>query len=53
VNTTKLVEWGITSVSVSPDMIDKTRGIIAEIEKEAGALRQKTSLFVKGIRFYL
>ena len=31
--TEKLVEWGITSVSVSPDMIDKTRDIIAKAEK--------------------
>ncbi len=31
--TEKLVEWGITSVSVSPDMIDTTREIIAKVEK--------------------
>ena len=30
--TEKLVEWGITSVSVSPDMIDMTREIIADVE---------------------
>lgn len=30
--TKKLVEWGITSVSVSPDMIDQTREIIAAVE---------------------
>ena len=30
--TKKLVEWGITSVSVSPDMIDRTREIIAQVE---------------------
>ncbi len=30
--TQKLVEWGITSVSVSPDMIDVTRDIIAAAE---------------------
>ena len=30
--TEKLVEWGITSVSVSPDMIDRTREIIAQVE---------------------
>ncbi len=30
--TEKLVEWGITSVSVSPDMIDQTREIIANVE---------------------
>jgi len=32
--TEKLVEWGITSVSVSPDMIGKTREIIAKAEKK-------------------
>jgi len=31
--TEKLVEWGITSVSVSPDMIDSTREIIAKAEE--------------------
>ena len=31
--TEKLVSWGITSVSVSPDMIDKTRRIIASAEQ--------------------
>jgi pyruvate,water dikinase len=31
--TQKLVEWGITSVSVSPDMIDQTRDIIASVEE--------------------
>ena len=30
----KLIEWGITSVSVSPDAIDSTRKIIAECEKK-------------------
>jgi len=30
--TEKLVEWGITSVSVSPDMIGPTREIIAKVE---------------------
>ncbi|HUS04327.1 MAG TPA: phosphoenolpyruvate synthase [Dehalococcoidia bacterium] len=30
--TEKLVRWGITSVSVSPDMIDKTREVIAAVE---------------------
>ncbi|MGQ9572153.1 MAG: phosphoenolpyruvate synthase [Dehalococcoidia bacterium] len=30
--TEKLVEWGITSVSVNPDVIDKTRQIIAAAE---------------------
>lgn len=32
--TEKLVEWGINSVSVSPDMIDKTRRIIASVERK-------------------
>ncbi|MDQ3098987.1 MAG: phosphoenolpyruvate synthase [bacterium] len=31
--TEKLVEWGITSVSVSPDMIGHTRKIISQIER--------------------
>jgi pyruvate,water dikinase len=31
--TEKLVEWGITSISVSPDMINQTREIIAGAEK--------------------
>ena len=30
--TQKLVAWGITSVSVNPDVIDKTREIIAKAE---------------------
>jgi len=34
--TEKLVEWGITSVSVSPDMIDITREIIAGVEARLG-----------------
>jgi pyruvate,water dikinase len=34
--TEKLVEWGITSVSVSPDMIDVTREIIAKAEARLG-----------------
>jgi pyruvate,water dikinase len=34
--TEKLVEWGITSVSVSPDMIDTTREIIARVEAKLG-----------------
>lgn len=32
--TEKLVEWGITSVSVNPDVIDYTRTIIYEAEKK-------------------
>lgn len=34
--TEKLVEWGITSISVSPDMIDITREIIAKAEARLG-----------------
>jgi len=34
--TQKLVEWGVTSVSVSPDMIDMTRDIIAAAEAKLG-----------------
>jgi len=34
--TEKLVRWGITSVSVSPDMIDETRHIIAAAEEKIG-----------------
>lgn len=30
--TEKLVEWGITSISVNPDVIDKTRKIVADAE---------------------
>lgn len=28
------VEWGITSVSISPDVIDKTRGIVYKMEEK-------------------
>jgi len=31
--TEKLVKWGITSVSVSPDAVERTRRIVAECEK--------------------
>jgi pyruvate,water dikinase len=34
--TEKLVEWGVTSISVSPDMIDVTRDIIARVEAQLG-----------------
>ncbi len=34
--TEKLVSWGVTSVSVSPDMIDVTREIIARAEAKLG-----------------
>ncbi|HXK52782.1 phosphoenolpyruvate synthase [Candidatus Nomurabacteria bacterium] len=30
----KLVEWGITSVSLSPDVVEKTRKIVYEAEKK-------------------
>jgi pyruvate,water dikinase len=30
----KLVRWGITSVSINPDSVDRVRGVIAEAEKE-------------------
>ncbi|MBI2620702.1 phosphoenolpyruvate synthase [candidate division WWE3 bacterium] len=30
----KLVEWGITSVSVSPDVIDKTRRVLYDAERK-------------------
>lgn len=36
--TEKLVSWGITSVSVTPDMIVKTRDIIGDVEKKMGIL---------------
>ncbi len=36
--TEKLVEWGCTSISVSPDMIDRTRQIIADAERKLGRL---------------
>jgi len=38
--TTKLVGWGATSVSVSPDMIDTTRDVVYEAEKRC-AMRKK------------
>lgn len=31
--TQKMVEWGATSVSVSPDVVDSTRKLIAEVEE--------------------
>ncbi|MEK7595168.1 MAG: phosphoenolpyruvate synthase [Patescibacteria group bacterium] len=30
----KLVDWGVTSISVSPDVIDKTRKIVYDAEKK-------------------
>jgi len=35
----KLVEWGITSISVNPDAIEKTRYIVAEAESNLVAKR--------------
>lgn len=29
----KLIEWGITSISVNPDAVDRTREIVYEVEK--------------------
>ena len=40
--TQKLVEWGITSVSVSPDMIDRTRNIVGDAEQIFGILPDQT-----------
>jgi pyruvate,water dikinase len=37
--TEKLVEWGITSVSVNRDVIAKTRGIIAAVEQRLSGAR--------------
>ncbi|MEE9203308.1 MAG: phosphoenolpyruvate synthase [Dehalococcoidia bacterium] len=34
--TMKLVQWGINSVSVTPDMIDQTREVIAGVEARLG-----------------
>lgn len=30
----KLVRWGVTSVSINPDSIDRVRGVVSEAEKE-------------------
>ena len=38
--TEKLIEWGISSVSVSPDSIDKTREIVYEAEKKLVTKKQ-------------
>ncbi|MDP1710218.1 MAG: phosphoenolpyruvate synthase [bacterium] len=32
----KLVKWGITSISVNPDVVDRTREIVYEAEKRVG-----------------
>lgn len=34
--TEKLVEWGITSVSISPDAIIQTRNLVGDVEKKLG-----------------
>ena len=39
--TEKLVAWGITSVSISPDMIDRTRDIVARVERKQGKLPEQ------------
>ncbi|MCJ7510268.1 MAG: phosphoenolpyruvate synthase, partial [Dehalococcoidia bacterium] len=39
--TQKLVEWGITSISVNPDVIDKTRQIVAEAEAKLAPVAAK------------
>ncbi len=36
--TRKLVEWGITSISVNPDVIDQTRELIAQVERELASI---------------
>jgi pyruvate,water dikinase len=38
--TAKLVEWGVTSVSVSPDAIERTRQIVADSEHRLARLRR-------------
>jgi len=35
--TEKLVSWGATSVSVTPDMIEKTREVVYEAEKRVAS----------------
>ena len=37
--TEKLVRWGITSISVTPDMIGETRQIIADVENKLAGTR--------------
>jgi pyruvate,water dikinase len=36
--TRKLVEWGITSISINPDVIDSTRELVAQVEAELSSL---------------
>jgi len=37
----KLVRWGVTSVSVSPDVLDATRGVVYYAEKDLFAKKSK------------
>jgi len=39
-----MVEWGMTSVSVSPDVIEKTREIVYEAEKKVLSKKKKGEL---------
>jgi pyruvate,water dikinase len=39
--TQRLVEWGITSISVNPDAIETTRELVAETEKRIIKRRKK------------
>jgi phosphoenolpyruvate synthase/pyruvate phosphate dikinase len=32
------VEWGITSISINPDVIDSTRELVAQVEAELSSL---------------
>ncbi len=38
--TQKLVEWGITSISVNPDAIESTRELVAQVEKRIAEKRK-------------
>ena len=38
--TRKLVEWGVTSVSVTPDMIEQTRQVLYEVETSDSSLTE-------------
>jgi hypothetical protein len=38
-----LVDWGVTSVSISPDVLEKTRRIVYEVEqKKLKKMKQKS-----------
>lgn len=45
----KLVEWGITSVSVTPDMIEKTRDVIYQVEHQL-ANQQKGKSWLNNLK---